>query len=115
MTYFLIKCFYIVAPGIAWIVYYYRFTACLSSSKNFLSALDKESGKEIFTGGQTGCKAVIIDDPSDTWSHDIKTFDKEIGHFGRADIKVLENGPIRATLRVTTSYGDSSLSIDWSL
>ncbi len=85
------------------------------SSDGSLSIFDKERGKEVFAGGQKGCKAVIIDDPSDTWSHDIKTFDKEIGHFERADIKILENGPLRATLRVATIYGNSALTIDWSL
>jgi alpha-mannosidase len=85
------------------------------SSNGSVSIFDKKLGKEVFAGGQTGCRAVIIDDPSDTWSHDIKTFDKEIGHFGRADIKVLENGPVRATLRIATTYGASALYIDWSL
>lgn len=85
------------------------------SSNGSVSVFDKELGREVFAGGQTGCRAVIIDDPSDTWSHDIKTFDKEIGHFERADIKVLENGPVRGTLRVATTYGASALSVDWSL
>ena len=85
------------------------------SSDGTLSIYDKERGKEVFAGGQNGCRALVIDDPSDTWSHDIKTFDKVIGHFERADIKVLENGPVRATLRVSTIYGKSALTIDWSL
>ncbi len=80
-----------------------------------ISILNKESGKELFTGGTTGCKAIIIDDPSDTWSHDIKTFDNEIGAFGNAKIIVLENGPLRATVRVITTYHDSTLTIDWTL
>ncbi len=85
------------------------------ASNGSLSIYDKENNKEVFAGGQTGCKAVVIDDPSDTWSHDIKTFSKEIGAFGRADIKILENGPVRATIRINTSYGASNLTIDWSL
>ena len=58
---------------------------------------------------------MIIDDPSDTWSHDIKTFSNEIGAFGNATIKILENGPLRATIRQTTTYGVSTLIIDWTL
>ena len=76
---------------------------------------DKETGKELFSGGESGCKAVIIDDPSDTWSHDVESFTSEIGAFGNARIKVLENGPIRATIRVITTYGASTLTIDWIL
>ncbi|MBV5313092.1 MAG: alpha-mannosidase [Prolixibacteraceae bacterium] len=80
-----------------------------------LGILDKQTGKEVFAGGNTGCHAIIIDDPSDTWSHDIKTYDKEIGAFGNATLKILENGPLRSTMRVVASYGDSKLTIDWTL
>ena len=85
------------------------------STNGTIGIFDKENGKELFPGGENGCKAIIIDDPSDTWSHDIKTFSDEIGAFGNASIKVLENGPLRATIRVKTTYGDSELSIDWML
>lgn len=76
---------------------------------------DKATGKELFTGGDTGCRAVIIDDPSDTWSHDIKTYNKEIGAFGNATIKILEEGPLRGKIRSITTYGASTLTIDWTL
>ncbi|HOW08795.1 MAG TPA: glycoside hydrolase family 38 C-terminal domain-containing protein [Bacteroidales bacterium] len=75
----------------------------------------KESGKELFNGGATGCRAVIIDDPGDTWSHDIKAFDRETGEFGNAVVKVIERGPLRAVARVFTSYGESTLVNDWIL
>ncbi|MEI6679856.1 MAG: glycoside hydrolase family 38 C-terminal domain-containing protein [Mariniphaga sp.] len=76
---------------------------------------DKATGKELFAGGENGCRAVIINDLSDTWSHDIVTFADEIGMFGNATIKVLENGPLRATMRVISFYGTSTLTIDWTL
>ena len=85
------------------------------SASGAISIFDKEKGKEVFSGGETGCRAVVIDDPSDTWSHDIKTFSNEIGAFGNATIKILETGPLRATLRATTTYGASMLTIDWTL
>lgn len=78
-----------------------------------LEITDKSTGKQVFSGN--GCRAVVIDDKSDTWSHDIKAFDDEIGEFGDAKIIVLENGPLRAKTRVITSWGDSKLTIDWSL
>jgi len=76
---------------------------------------DKTNRKEVFTGGAAGCRALVIDDPSDTWSHDIKTFADVIGVFGNATFNILEKGPLRAALRVTTTYGNSSLTIDWML
>lgn len=80
-----------------------------------IGLFDKENGKEVFEGGEKGCRAVVIDDPSDTWSHDVKSYSKEIGEFGDAEISLVENGPLRATLRVITHYGDSSLQTDWTL
>ena len=60
-------------------------------------------------------RAIIIDDPSDTWSHDIKTYNKEIGAFGNAKLIVLEEGPLRGKIRSITTYGNSILTIDWIL
>ena len=92
-----------------------------------IGIFDKEAGREVFKGGATGCKGVIIDDPSDTWSHEVRDFLKdttgpyryttkgEIGSFGHATLKTLENGPLRAAIRVRNTYGDSDLTIDWLL
>jgi|WetSurMetagenome_2_1015567.scaffolds.fasta_scaffold00336_6 alpha-mannosidase len=85
------------------------------SKDGAIGIYDKENRKELFSGGEKGCRAVIIDDPSDTWSHDIKIFSNEIGNFGEASVKVVENGPLRATTRIITKYGDSELTIDWIL
>ncbi len=85
------------------------------SSDGKTGILDKRNNREVFRDGQTGCRAIIINDPSDTWSHDIKSYSEEIGAFGNAEIKVLENGPLRAAIRVRTTYGASALTIDWTL
>jgi alpha-mannosidase len=85
------------------------------SSNGTISITDRKSGKELFAGDRTGCRAVVIDDPSDTWSHDVKAYQTEIGSFGDATIKVLENGPLRATIRSISTYGASTLTIDWTL
>jgi len=84
------------------------------SETGTVSIYDKENDIELFDGGK-GCRAVVIDDPSDTWSHDIKTFSNEIGVFGSASIKILETGPLRGKIRVTSTWGNSTLIIDWSL
>jgi len=85
------------------------------SDSGTIGIFDKENDREVFAGGKTGCRALIIDDPSDTWSHDIKTFSKEIGSFGNASIKVLEKGALRSIIRVITNYGSSTLTTDWLL
>jgi alpha-mannosidase len=85
------------------------------SKSGSIGVFNKENGREVFAGGMTGCKAVIIDDPSDTWSHDVRSFSNQTGAFANADIKVTENGPLRATIRTITTYGASTLTIDWTL
>jgi alpha-mannosidase len=80
-----------------------------------LSLLDKDSGAEVFQGGKGGARAIVLDDPSDTWSHDVRAYTKEVGTFGNARFRVLENGPLRAMVRVRTSYGNSRLRTDWML
>ena len=80
-----------------------------------ISLIDKDAGAEVFQGGGGGARAVVIDDPSDTWSHDVRSYSKEIGAFGGAGFRVLENGPVRATVRVRTGYGASLMTTDWTL
>jgi alpha-mannosidase len=80
-----------------------------------LSLYDKDSGADAFQGGKGGARAVVLDDPSDTWSHDVRAYTKEVGAFANARFRLLENGPLRATLRVRTSYGNSRLQTDWLL
>jgi alpha-mannosidase len=77
------------------------------------SIYDKDAKAEVFGGGKG--RAVVIDDPSDTWSHDVKAYSEEVGAFARARFHVLENGPLCATLRVRSQYGTSSLETDWVL
>ena len=57
------------------------------SADGNIGIFDKEAGREVFSGGATGCKAVVINDQSDTWSHDVKTFSDEIGALFRCKNK----------------------------
>jgi alpha-mannosidase len=80
-----------------------------------ISLYDKDAGAEVFHGGAGGARAVVIEDHSDTWSHGVRAYTEEIGAFGNARFRVLENGPVRATVRVRTGYGASLMSTDWML
>ncbi|MCC8155102.1 MAG: hypothetical protein LIP01_13465, partial [Tannerellaceae bacterium] len=85
------------------------------STEGCLSITDKANGKEVFKGGAKGCRAVVMDDPSDSWSHAVTHYSKEIEAFGNATFKIIESGPLKATLRVHSTYGKSTLTIDWTL
>jgi alpha-mannosidase len=59
--------------------------------------------------------AVVVDDVSDTWGHAVTAYDDVVGELGRASVTLVENGPVRAMLRVETSYGGSTLREDYVL
>jgi alpha-mannosidase len=80
-----------------------------------LSIYDKGSKAEVFQDGKRGCRAVVLDDLGDTWSGRVRAYTEEVGTFGNARFRVLENGPLRAAVRVRSSYGGSLLQTDWIL
>ena len=74
---------------------------------------DKEHKKEVLKG--SSAIAVVIDDPSDTWSHGVFSFKNEIGRFSGARVKLIENGPVKGTIRVESRYNNSLLIQDFTL
>jgi alpha-mannosidase len=76
------------------------------------SLYDKRYDREVFKG--RGAVPVVIDiNRCDTWAHGIFEFADEIGRFADATVKLMENGPLRWTVRVTSRYNDSILRQDF--
>ncbi len=84
------------------------------SPEGTLGVFDKDAGEDVFEG-PGGARAVVLDDPSDTWSHEVVSYSDEIGTFGGAQLRVLESGPLRGRVRMRTRYGASILETDWIL
>ncbi len=74
---------------------------------------DKRVGAAVFTA--PAAQAVVIDDPSDTWSHGVFCFDGEVGAFAVERVRLLEHGPVKSVVRVTSAYGASRLTQDFTL
>ena len=85
------------------------------SNDGSVRIFDKSEKTEIFSKDSEGFQALIIDDPSDTWSHDIKSFSKVIGKFSDTVLTILEKGPLRVKMRSVSKYNASVLTIDWCL
>jgi alpha-mannosidase len=68
---------------------------------------DKDQEIQVLTG--LGNRALVIDDPSDTWGHEVQRFGQVLGAFGQAEVTVLEQGPVRASLWIRSRFGDSRL------
>ncbi len=85
-----------------------------SKTGYMVSLFDKLRNKEMLKG--EGAVPIVIDeDEHDTWSHAKDYFDKKIGEFKGTEIKIIENGPIRAKIKITSKYGDSTLKQYFSL
>ncbi len=67
---------------------------------------DKRSGKN-FAGEKLGRAIICNDIKNDTWAHAVTEFNDEIGSFGGGKCEVIENGPIRATIKSTVKYNNS--------
>jgi alpha-mannosidase len=85
------------------------------SKDGTIGIFDKDAGQEVFEGAAGGARGAVLDDPSDTWSHDVVSYSDEVGVFEGAELRVLENGPLRGRVRMRTHYGASSLRTDWIL
>jgi alpha-mannosidase len=70
------------------------------------SLRDKIRGTEYLAAA--GNTLLVIDDPSDTWSHGVDFFRNQIGAFhARGRVQLLAGGPVCAILRITSEYGRS--------
>jgi alpha-mannosidase len=75
-----------------------------------------DKGLEIEYLKGPGNTLLVIDDPSDTWSHGIDSFRNQIGAFNASGhVQLLANGPVCAILRITSGYGRSLAQQDMFL
>jgi len=75
--------------------------------------LDKKANFAVIAGG--GARPAVIHDPSDTWSHGVCKFEDEVGSFAPTRVRLIEHGPVKATIRVESAWGSSKLIQDFSL
>jgi len=80
------------------------------STGRIASLVLKSAGVDLAGDGK---HAVVIDDPTDTWGHDVLVYDDEIGVFACESVRVVETGPVRTIVRVESRYGASALREDY--
>ena len=85
-----------------------RFRLEFDGESGWLTSLfDKEAATEVLSG--PACRPVVIDDPSDTWGHNVFSFTNAVGEFRAESLRLIENGPVRGVIRIVSRYGDSRL------
>ena len=82
-------------------------TGCIASLR------DKREDVEVFSGA--AALPLVLDDPSDTWGHNVFKWDKVIGQFQADSVRLVEQGPVRWVIRVTSRYGLSNLLQDFAM
>jgi alpha-mannosidase len=58
---------------------------------------------------------VVIDDPSDTWSHNVFTFNQVAGQVQARKVELIEQGPVKSVIRVTSEYNKSTLIQEFAM
>jgi len=77
------------------------------------SLYDLKTGIEILAGDAP--RTVVIDDPSDTWSHGIYEFHNKVGEFELDKLQLVEQGPVLSLVRATSHYRSSTLVLDYRM
>jgi alpha-mannosidase len=89
-----------------------RLRATLDPGTGWLASLvDLEREAELLAG-PPGPHAVVLADPTDTWSHGAAAYRDEVGAFACQSVRVLEDGPVRSVARIVSRYGASTLTED---
>jgi alpha-mannosidase len=80
---------------------------------HLVSMVDKVAGVEVLRG--PAARAEVLDDRSDTWGHGVLRFDAPVGEFRARRVRLVEQGPVKATIRVDSTFGASRLVQDVAL
>lgn len=82
-------------------------------SGELCSLFDEENGKELLAA-PTRIR-LYNDEESDTWAHGLVAYTKEAPITVTGSFKVIEQGPVRATVRTEQIFGNSRLIRDYSI
>ncbi len=82
-------------------------TGCIASLR------DKQEEVEVFSG--PAALPVVLDDPADTWGHNVYKWDTVKGAFQAESVRLVEHGPVRSVVRVTSRYGSSRLVQEFAM
>lgn len=85
-----------------------RFRLEINPQSGAIASLrDKVAGVEVFNA--EAAVPVVIEDDSDTWSHDVFKFDKVVGKFTATRLRLLEKGPVKSVIQVISQFGKSQI------
>lgn len=84
-----------------------------SFTGDICSFYDKENGEYIIN---KPCRAILLDESHcDTWAHNQEQLGTIVGLFDNPEFSVIEDGNVRATLKVITKHNKSTLQREYSI
>ncbi|MBQ8551709.1 MAG: alpha-mannosidase [Clostridia bacterium] len=84
-----------------------------TSTGELASIYDKAANRELLTDA---CSTLLIDETScDTWAHGVTEFRDTADICSEGTVKLIENGPVRTTVRCVQKLADSIITRDYSL
>ena len=91
-----------------------RFRLEFDPETGYIKSLrDKTRSLEMFIAD--AAVPVVLDDRSDTWSHNVFTFNQVAGKFRARKVSLVEQGPVKSVIRVTSEYNQSTLIQDFAM
>jgi alpha-mannosidase len=86
----------------------------IDPNTGFVTSLyDKNKNLELLDG--PAARPVVIDDKSDTWSHNVLQYTDVVGEFKAKSVQRVEHGPVKSVIRVTSEFGKSSIVQDFTM
>jgi alpha-mannosidase len=74
------------------------------------SIISKQAGRKWLL--PEGLRPVVVDDPSDTWSHGVVRYEGAEHELELREVGCIENGPLRAVVRLSYAWADSLIYQD---
>jgi alpha-mannosidase len=91
-----------------------RFCLEFNPETGLISRLwDKQEAVEVFLS--EAARPVVMADPSDTWGHNVYTFNQPVGTVLARRVRCVAAGPVKAAIRVESEYGRSKLIQEFTL
>ncbi len=72
-----------------------------------ITSIKDDENREYLSSDGGRCE--VMKDYSDTWSHLVRSYRDKEGQFELSSIKLIENGAVRSTIRVSLKYNDSAI------
>jgi alpha-mannosidase len=85
----------------------------LDRTAGVISAIRPRNGRAVIQ--PEGIRPVVLDDPSDTWSHGVVRYEGEEKACDLVDAQVVESGPVRALWRLSYRWDASTIDLDVAL